>query len=807
MPKKHIGGLTVKKLTRKHQTTNASTALKQKSLSYVFSLLRITLQTCLISARFIFILFVVFATIFAFPTAKYAGLVNYAYANTKKADLSDKTSTRQNKKQSTYENPHSKGIEIDITQATPVVTDKSGYHLTATLKAVKTALPEGTLQLSINSNYTFVSRTDVQNWSQEESLIPTPQILDSVKTPSLASGHTCTLSFNIPADKQELRSILNWGPKPLKITYFSQNYSKYKSIHSFLTRANIGMHSASLPAMKLTALMPILIRTQNDLRNFKTNNIQPSDHLETLLRADKDSIHNIIGKADLANKHSKLQTIADLSTIQASHLTLKPSAYMQQSGFDISAYADDNNDDLYKSAGITKEKWSAKNSQSQKNITKANNSKQTDSANHNLNKAYAWQTYGKWTIHALEQAKRNGYETVIATDEFDNNASQFAVRNGIYDIDTPAGNVRVLSPQSVLTLLANGKPTSDNATSERTQAGRINRLVAQSAFYQMEQPYVDRHILITFSNNASNSNIDAVMNALEQSPWLSLSDLQTMANTKQNALPDWKKNSIMREISRNSSISANITKTRRSCLNDLSHSRKDVLRFTKNILDYSAAKHPHNTEGDAQALAKQTAKTKKLINIKDLEKYLLRLYDDISLHEFTNNTIEQQNSAKTTAHSKKNNKSCISKNTAKTFANTLMNGIRIIPPHDITAVSETASMPITISNTYSYPVQVYLSANTHAMEIVTRRKTLVKIPANSETQVTLPLRITTSIHTKATFVLEDNQHRVFAKEQSTLITSTLQISDKSGTIIIVFAFILGLLGLWRQFHRKKDPDE
>ncbi|RFT36847.1 hypothetical protein CG399_06935, partial [Bifidobacteriaceae bacterium NR015] len=256
--------------------------------------------------------------------------------------------------------------------------------------------------------------------------------------------------------------------------------------------------------------------------------------------------------------------------------------------------------------------------------------------NHNLNKAYAWQTYGKWTIHALEQAKRNGYETVIATDEFDNNASKFAVRNGIYDIDTPAGNVRVLSPQSVLTLLANGKPTSDSATSEQTQAGRINRLVAQSAFYQMEQPYVDRHILITFSNNASNSNIDAVMSALEQSPWLSLSDLQTMANVKQDALPDWKKNSIMREISRNSSISANITKTRRSCLNDLSHSRKNVLRFTKNIIDYSAAKHPHNTEGDAQALAKQTAKTKKLINIKDLEKYLLRLYDDTSLHEFTN---------------------------------------------------------------------------------------------------------------------------------------------------------------------------
>ena len=43
--------------------------------------------------------------------------------------------------------------------------------------------------------------------------------------------------------------------------------------------------------------------------------------------------------------------------------------------------------------------------------------------------------------------------------------------------------------------------------------------------------------------------------------------------------------------------------------------------------------------------------------------------------------------------------------------------------------------------------------------------------------------------------------------QNTDITSVLRISDMTGFIIIGFSLLLGLVGLWRQFHRKKDPDE
>ena len=822
MQEKHVGGSTVKNLAHKQQTCLAQNLPNSMLYFRMLKLMKFTWKTCYKLARFMLVFVTIFTLTVAVScteSAKYVGFTRFASALTENED-SNNNSDLKSKSQTTYEDKFSKGIELSIIKATPIVTDQSGYHLTATLKATGEPLPEGMVQVAINSNYTFASRTDLQHWAQNESLIPTPQILGSVKTDGLSAGSSSTFNFDIPADSPELKSIWNWGPKPLKITYFSNDYSRYKSIRSFLTRTNDGLHVANSPAMNITAVMPMLSNTQYAL---KPNLIQPVRHSATLLQSTKNDTHHVLEQADLVSKHEKLQTIADINTLQAARLLFRPSAYMQQSGFDISAYADDHNPEKYRLAGIPKSTWSAKNSQipqvaqssqsaqaaqaiqDSKSSSKENNVKQVASTQSSSLKAYAWQTHGKWTIEALEQAKLNGYNTVIATDEFYSKASQFALSDGVYDIETPSGKVRVLSPQAVLTTLANGSPTSDKATCEKTQAGRINRLIAQSAFYQMEQPYVDRHILVTFSNKTPIATIDATMNALEKSPWLSLSDLSTLNQLKQNELPRWKLNSIIREMPHNSGISASATKLRHSTLKNLLRSRKDILRFTNNILDYNAAAQFSSNEGDAQALAKQTAKSKTKINAKAWGNYLLKMYDSIALHDFTNE-ISKKNAKKHTNNCKQAD-SCIETNTSQNFARSILSKIHIIPPRDITAVSETASMPITISNIHPYPVQVYLSANTNAMEIVTRRKTLVKIPANSETQVTLPLRITTSIRTKATFMLEDTEHNGFSKPQYTIITSTLQISDKSGTIIIIFAFMLGLLGLWRQFNRKKDPDE
>ena len=93
------------------------------------------------------------------------------------------------------------------------------------------------------------------------------------------------------------------------------------------------------------------------------------------------------------------------------------------------------------------------------------------------------------------------------------------------------------------------------------------------------------------------------------------------------------------------------------------------------------------------------------------------------------------------------------------------------------------------------------------MQIVTSRSNDVVIPARSEAQVTFTIRVSTSGTTVAHVSLADRHNTAFGNTQDTTITSVLRISDASGFVIIGFAVLLGLVGLWRQFNRKKDPDE
>ncbi|MCB5521040.1 DUF6049 family protein, partial [Erysipelatoclostridium ramosum] len=74
--------------------------------------------------------------------------------------------------------------------------------------------------------------------------------------------------------------------------------------------------------------------------------------------------------------------------------------------------------------------------------------------------------------------------------------------------------------KSELGTFAHGEATSARATAEASDAGRLARMLAQSAFYQMEQPYATRNLLMTFSRNSSASWINQVMSAMEQASWL-----------------------------------------------------------------------------------------------------------------------------------------------------------------------------------------------------------------------------------------------------------------------------------------------
>ena len=83
----------------------------------------------------------------------------------------------------------------------------------------------------------------------------------------------------------------------------------------------------------------------------------------------------------------------------------------------------------------------------------------------------------------------------------------------------------------------------------------------------------------------------------------------------------------------------------------------------------------------------------------------------------------------------------------------------------------------------------------------------VALPARGEAQVTFSLRAATSGSATAHVSLQDRNGGTFGGSQDTAINCVLKISDKTGFIIIGLAVALGALGLWRQFNRKKDPDE
>ena len=144
---------------------------------------------------------------------------------------------------------------------------------------------------------------------------------------------------------------------------------------------------------------------------------------------------------------------------------------------------------------------------------------------------------------------------------------------------------------------------------------------------------------------------------------------------------------------------------------------------------------------------------------------------------------------------------------AKTLASDLLDGVRINPSESVSVFSESAKMPITVSNDLPYAVSVQVNSLTDSMQIVTSRTADIDIPAHSDAQVTFTIRVSTSGSSTAHVSLTDREGNSFGNTQDTAITSVMRISDASGFIIIGFAVLLGIIGLWRQFHRKKDPDE
>src|SRR5699024_1762261 len=95
------------------------------------------------------------------------------------------------------------------------------------------------------------------------------------------------------------------------------------------------------------------------------------------------------------------------------------------------------------------------------------------------------------------------------------------VVSGRQTVETDEGTVTVLIADETLSGLAQGRTTSDKATAESSQAGRLARFVAQTALFQMQRPSVSRHLLVSPRDDLSTEAADVLLTALGSADWIS----------------------------------------------------------------------------------------------------------------------------------------------------------------------------------------------------------------------------------------------------------------------------------------------
>lgn len=667
---------------------------------------------------------------------------------------------------------------LSLSEATAVVTDTSGYHLKVTITNTDSQQWQaGQLSLNINSDYTFTSRTDMQEWAQSQNMIPAPNELGSVAVPALAPGQSTTVAINAKADNAALTSIVTWGPKPLLAVYAHDDENV--ELRSFLTRSSAGLAAAQTPAMQITMVAPLSSshwQVSNEALTAMVNNPVVSNSGNGQTAADAassgaygkndnaavtlNSNHTRFDRSlsDVLSRHSALQVIADPTYLNALNMPPKVSALMQPAAFDITAYAADGNTQRYTNAGVQNSMWNAKASLAQYRNAIGDNNATIGTV--------AWQGKGHWTMDALTEARRHGYSAVISTADFEPSASD-TVRTGTNVVTTDAGDITVLVEQRELSNLAQGSATSRKARAESSEAGRLARFVAQSAFYQMEQPYAERNLLVCLNEDSDPSVVDALMSDIEQSPWLNLTDLATLKDADISEDAASMSTNLPQTDGLTDSMRSNVQQT----LSALANSSSNIKRFNTSIL----VKPNGKDESDVNTWSRQ----------------LTNAHTIMALHALGGESPSRSTMAEG----------------ANQLAALLINGVAITPTESVNVVSETAKMPVTISNSHPYPVKVKVSSLTDSMQIVTSRFDTVQVPPHGEAQVAFTIRVSTSGTANATISLFDRNGAAFGATQVTHITSALQISDKSGFVIIGFAVLLGAVGLWRQFNRKKDPDE
>lgn len=757
--------------------------------------------------------------------------------------------------------PASEGLSLTLAKATPIITASSGYQASVTITNKSSqAAQAGTLTLR-TSQYSLISSSNAQDWAEGHY---NPYLFDlaQVSVPALKRNSSVTVTVTLKADDRNLASLRNWGPKPLEVVYQAAaqpnsgeadprtGTTLSAHLNTFVTRSHDGLDEFKTPQMALTVVMPVVatgwqVRTQtSDTASVNQKNKKLAATLALVhdpmstdfpLTLTKKAKAYTLAQLKLLKDYPHLQSVVDPALLASLREDNTPtsgkapasrsvaislyqamSSISQPYSFDISRLTLD--PEGFEKAGVSADTWSVQagdslasdfqssssSSSSQPSSTGENGgqSKKTEENSSSSTPAsvakgaIAWEGSSSWTARSLETAARAGYKTVIA-----NSARPVAddsiVETGHVVMNTAAGDVTVLVTQSTLTQLAEGQKTSEQALAENSDAGRLQRFIAQSAIFQMQQPYVQRNLLVSLGSRTSLANSRALLSALQSADWLksgTLADLRqgaTNVSAHFDLAPD------------GNTAHTHAASTARQ-LSTLTKTLTTLSQLKKNVLVKASAKSSDNPgkedkTDNPQPLARQNAKSSAEDDVTQ-DEWLAKLetsHMHLALASFASENADTQNgSADLTALQ------ADQKMNAE-----LSNAVSIVKPSVINVFSESAQTPVTVTNRLPYPVKVKLAAQTDTqLTTVSSEKTLT-IHENSEAQATLHVRVVGTSQTTLSIQVTDEQGNVLGEPQTTMLYTQLPLNDLSGDILIVLAVVLGIVGLRRQFTRKKDPDQ
>ncbi len=726
---------------------------------------------------------------------------------------------------------------LSIDSASSIITSDSGY--TARFAVTNTSherVPEGTVSLSTAPSYDFLSSDYMDKWAQGELKLRTALTLAQVSVPALDAGESTQVNVKLEPTNSALVAMTTWGAKPLLVNYISSNGELSDTVHTFVTRSNAGTYTQNLPAINFVVALPVSTASipscsqssllNQDARTTTQNLLNGAIKLSDTNTASRTSCASttLSALSGLLAQHPQLQLLTDnnLSTLARADYHLNPAAIIQNSGIDITALSNTQLIDALPASQLARANQTAQS--------------QGDNATSST-PSLALDGLAGWSADALKSAQKLGYSTVMATDGF-NSTVDGAVHNSVAQTSVDGSDMKVLIAQKELSTLAQGRPTSSNAVAEQSTAGLINRFIAQTAFYETQAPYEHRTVLINAADPAQSFDADhisymhSLMSALSSASWAQLSDM----NALMNAQSAYSQNEVADFIASASSTN----ETTKTSLHSIAQSiQKNTARLDtlfSSVVSSAELEKKDKKSRNPQDLANGTANRDHTLSKEEFDSWRE------TVNTLANSyAVQALSSASISSYSEDSHTSA-ALTAMTTVTNNLVNSVSISVPQSLHVVSETASLPVTVSN--KLPVALKLNIATKSSEkvsseVVISGKKDVLVDAHSEQQVILPVHaisgwsteyavyLTTPDSAEAQGSEEENsagenqaggnpagsdsqssshnstQPATQIGERKTIkITSSFTILDNAGYAIFGLSVVLAILGAKRQITRK-----